>query len=106
MKAGRRDRRIRIEEPVITKDAVGADMVSWRRVCNMWVEFLPQSGREFIAAQQKLGESIVRLRGPYDGRITSRHRVVLDGRNLDITHIAEIGRRAGMEMVCRHIDES
>lgn len=106
MRAGRRDRKIRIDRLVATKDDVGAEVQSWQRLCDMWVEYLPVNGREFIAAQQVVGESTVRLRGPFDARVTLRHRVVMGDKNFDIQNIAEIGRGAGMELVCKLIDEN
>jgi SPP1 family predicted phage head-tail adaptor len=107
MRAGRRDRLIQIQRLVLTKDEVGADVESWVKVPpDIWAEYLPGPGREVIAAQQKVGESVDRFNIVYRPGITVRHRLAMDGVNYEITACHEIGRRRGIELVCKLIDEN
>lgn len=107
MRAGRRDRLISLERLAVTKDAAGAEVKSYSKIADVWAEYIPNKSRELIAAQQIVGESIVAFRILYRSDLTARDRIVYDGRNFDIQGPPiEIGRRIGLDLVCKLIDES
>lgn len=106
MRAGRRDRLIRIERIIVTKDSAGADVETWTLLANEWAEYLPMRGKEIIAAQQRLGESVAVFRILFRDDITRKHRIVMDGVAFEINNIDPIKRRTGLELLCRQIDEN
>lgn len=101
MRAGRLDRRIRIETATITQDSHGGQVQTWALLAEVWAQVLPLRGRElFEAAQFQPGAEVkfvIRYRDDFD----ERARIVFEGRNYDIAHIAELGRRRGREITAK-----
>lgn len=99
--AGRRDRRIRIEQPVNTPSDRGGSTVSWTLFAKRWAEIVPLRGREAIEAQalQARFDTVIRFLR-LDGLTTAMRIVDGNGQIYDIRHIAEIGRRDGHECQC------
>lgn len=108
--AGRRDRLVTLEQPVISRDsATGAPARSWSTVAQEWAEVL-----ESATAGSSLGSGEdralnvatyarpTRVRIPYRGDVATDWRVNLgDGRYLEIIGTAVLGRRDGLELACR-----
>ena len=101
MKAGRMDRRITIEEIVESRDSYGAVIKTWALFATVWAEVRPVRSRELIASAKVTAEfdTVFRCRW-LDGVLPSM-RVVHDGAAYDVTGIAEIGRRDGLEIMGR-----
>jgi len=106
MRAGRRDRLIRIDRLVVTKDAAGADVEAWVLHAQEWAEYLPMRGKEIIAAQQRLGESVAVFRILFRDDITRKHSILMGGVRYEIANIDPVKRRTGLELLCRQIDEN
>lgn len=107
MRAGRRDRLIRLERLVVTKDDAGAEVKSYTKIADVWAEFIPTKSRELIAAQQIVGEAIVVWKILYRNDVSARDRVVYDGKKYDIQGPPiELGRHIGLELPCKQIDEN
>lgn len=102
MKAGPRDARIAIAQPVAgTADAYGEAPVTWSLVGYRWAEALPVSDGERMANNQPLAVQMYRFRVLYDvaiGAINPTWRVTYQGRLYDVTGVKELGRNEGLEI--------
>jgi SPP1 family predicted phage head-tail adaptor len=104
MRAGQLDRKITIQHYTTTRSPLGDEVLSWvNLVPPVWAQVLPVSGREFANAtlEQKLTEKTQRFRIRWlaSARKDTKLRIVYDGETYDVKHIAEIGRRVGLELV-------
>lgn len=98
MRAGKRDRRVLLQSRTLTANALGEQVPSYADLGEEWAEKIDLRGREYFAAAQVQSDVTTRWRIPYRSDMTVLHRLVYDGRSYDINHIAEIGRRAGLEL--------
>lgn len=107
MDIGTLDRRIRIEQPTVTKDATyGSATETWSTFATLWaqVQDVLPSKAESQGFGIRIAERPARIRTRYVSGITSDMRVVLldrDNRIMKIiTQPAEIGgRRDGLEFL-------
>lgn len=65
-------------------DAMGGVVKSWTFIANVWAQWLPTNGREFIAAQTRIAEAAGMLRINYRSDVDATWRVVVDGVTFEI----------------------
>lgn len=103
MKLGRLDRRITLQQKTVSRTALGDESESWATLAAVWAEVVPTSGREYFnaQAQQLVGSKLTRFRIRYlaSARKDTELRVLYDSETYDIKHIAEFGRRVGLDLV-------
>jgi SPP1 family predicted phage head-tail adaptor len=97
--AGQFDRRVVILERVETQNAVGEVVLSYVPFKTVWAHVKPTTGRELFTANQTLAQASLRVFIRYMENITEKHKVEHEGVQYDINHIAEYGRRDGLELV-------
>lgn len=100
----RDDRRVRLERPVQTLDAVyGSPVITWELVATVaaeWVELRP-SRSEAVRQGLESARNQVRVRFRWRADVDSAMRVVADGVPFNIVGgPAELGRREYLELVC------
>ena len=106
--AGELDRRIRIERKNVTRDPhYGSEVVTWATLATLWANVEDQlissrGGSETLEQGLRVRSTPVRVRVRYRSDISTDMRVVLIDRTrtLQITSIAEIGRRERTELMC------
>lgn len=101
--AGRRDRRIRIEQPLKQRTDRGAETVTWVPYGpKAWAEIAPLRGNESIEAQALQARFDTTIRTLFIEGVRTEMRIVATdtGQIYDIRHVAEIGRRDGLEIQC------
>ena len=98
MRAGRMDRRVTIQERTLTRNAYGEQVETWANVATVWGEKADLKGREFLAAAQLSADISTRFRLRYRAGVTVQHRLVCEELTYNIIQVAEIGRRAGLEL--------
>lgn len=101
MKSGKLDRRITIQSRIETQNSFGEAVISYGTLAQVWAEVLPLSGRELFTAAQTFPEAQLKVRIRYRADVTEKNRILHDGISYDIIHIAEIGRREGLEMLVK-----
>lgn len=110
MRAGRMDRRITIQQSDSTRTALGDPNGSWTTLASVWAEVVPTSGREYTngAAEQRVASRVTRFRIRYlaAAAADTQLRVLYNGQTYDIQHIAEIGRRQGLDLVGEAVGQS
>ena len=99
--AGSFDRRVSIQEASEVVDDSGGVSKVWLTNETVWSEVTPLRGDELFQAQQFAAKSDTRFRMRWrdDFTATDTFRLVHEGRNYNIKHIAEIGRREGLEIL-------
>lgn len=101
MNPGKRNRRVTIQTLTVTQDSHGGQVKTWADVVTVDAEVVPLSGRELIAAAQVMPQAQVKFRMNYRSSLDEKARLVYDGKDYDILHIAELGRRVGMEILAK-----
>ena len=103
MNAGELDRRVTLQSYTTVRSALGDEVRTWSTLAAVWAKVIPVSGREFAntTLEQKLTEKTLRFRIRWlaSARKDTKLRVLYDGEAYDVKHIAEIGRRVGLELV-------
>lgn len=103
MRAGELDRKITIQQLAVTRSPLGDEVKAWSTLASVWAKVMPVSGREFANAtvEQRLTEKTLRFRIRYlaSARKDTKLQIVYDSETFDVKHIAEIGRRVGLELV-------
>jgi SPP1 family predicted phage head-tail adaptor len=104
MQAGKLDRRISLRHRVLTRNANGENVASYTEYASVWGGKRDLRGREFFAAQQINAELQATWRIRWRSDVTVTDRLVDDaGVVFDVIHIAEIGRREGLDLYCRAV---
>lgn len=99
MRAGRKDRLIRIETLTVGKDAQGGPTEAWALLDEVWAEVKSLSGTERLLAAQVTAHALLKFRIYYRDDFDETARIVYEGRNYDIQPpLAELGRRAELEI--------
>lgn len=115
MRAGKRDCRITLQEPVFTKDARGSQVISYRDVGDEWAEQMPLNSTEVPAApnivneKHLVGISFAKWNIQYRTDVTNQWRFTFDnGGNIEHWEIIgkqRIGRNEGLQLQTKLVDE-
>lgn len=99
--AGSLDRRINIEQRVITRDGIGAAIESFSiQYANVPAQLKPFVGREKFNAEalREISYKQYRFIIRYLTGLTPMHRIIFEGERYDILYISEIPRRQGWDI--------
>ena len=102
MRAGNLDRLISIERPVTSLNLYGTPIQTWELVASVRAQLMANAidNRE---AEGPKTEATNTFRIYWRGGVSLDNRVVYDGHEYTIQHIAELGRRVGLDLKCRHV---
>lgn len=82
--AGKLNRRVRIEYPVVVRGAQFSDpQTTWQLFGLRWVRIVPLSGREVLRFRELGSETTVRIEMRYEDGITAQMRAVYQDRVYD-----------------------
>lgn len=101
MNIGKLDRRIAIQQRILTKDDAGGIVESWRDVCFSWAGKVDERGKQSEVADSDRADNQtlwrIRYKAIFRG-VTSAgsYRLIYKGEVFDITHVKEEGRRESM----------
>lgn len=101
MRAGKLDRRITIQTPMVTQNAAGEEVIVWSN----FAEDIPAQrtyrtgSEEAFQAIEQNAESRRNYTIRWIDGITEKMRVEDDGRYFDIMAFEEIGRRRGLTLI-------
>lgn len=79
MKAGPMRERITVQSKSVTRDAIGAEVVTWSDVATVWADAKPVRARELVAADQRQQEFEVRFLIRYLAGLDRENRVIWRG---------------------------
>lgn len=97
-----RNKRIRIESPGTTRDAIGGVVPGWSHFATVWASVREPSGREYIAAGAEQAAAVTEFGVDYLPGLTAKMRVLLDGTEFGIEAI--LGQdHVSQTLVCRRM---
>ena len=97
MRAGRKDRRIIIQQLNLTKGTMGSDVEAWALYKEVWADVLPYQGDERFGADQETSEAFTNFKVDYIAGISPKtHRIIYLGVAYDIRYTQEFGRREAL----------
>lgn len=100
MRAGLLDQRVTIQQKSITRDAYGAEVITWTDVATVWMMAETLSGREYIAMRQAQSDVTTRFRCRYRAGITTAMRLLWRSQPFNITEVIDRnGRKAELEIL-------
>lgn len=95
-RAGQFRDRVTFQQSVETPDGGGGVALVWQTVAVVWGRYMPQRGRERVAAgrMEASVEGVLHVRGSPETRaITAAHRVLIGGASYNIRSVANPDRR-------------
>lgn len=98
---GRLDSLITPRYPMVTRGTAGGAVQSWVTATASWAQWLPTTGREFIAANSRQAEVTGILRVRYRTDLAPTWRVMLDGALFDVLGLIEVGRRNFLDILVK-----
>jgi SPP1 family predicted phage head-tail adaptor len=102
---GKSDRRITIQRATETTNGYGEKVATWATLITVWAELQKTSGaKEAIANRQDTAakQLVFKIRSSTDSRgVTTKDRLVYDGKYFDITGIEEQGRNDQLLIMCQ-----
>lgn len=103
MRAGQLHEQVIIQEKSVTRDALGAEVVTWVTHAEVWASIEPLRGREYLDARQVQADVDTRIRHRYLPTVTPSMRVLWGARVYEIVsppiHVGE--RRRETHLMCR-----
>lgn len=99
MRAGKLDRRIVLQTATYAANAVGEMVPTWSTLDTVWAEVVSLRGREYFAAAQVAEEEQLIFRIRHRTDVTLECRITYNNETYSIQHIAELGRRQGLELI-------
>lgn len=106
MRAGRLRYRVTIQRKTVTKDAYGAETITWTTLGTYWAAVEPLRGREFLDQKFDGAELTTRIVLRYQGStdIKPEYRATWDGHIYDILAVVEVdARHREYQLLCREV---
>ena len=94
MQAGRLTQRVRIEQPVVTRNTLGEEVLSWTTLADVWAEVRPLSTRELVTLRAEYAEVTTMITIRYRAGITAKMRVLHAGAVYRIEPPAPLGEES------------
>lgn len=101
MQPGELDRRITLRQRTVTRDAFGAEVVTWTEWARPWAKRVELSGREYFAAKQVTPEVVRKYVIHWRAGVTEDMAVEADGQVWSIQRLVEVGRRQWLEITVK-----
>lgn len=101
--AGRLDRRVVIQRKTVAQDAVGEPVETWATWQTVWMGKKDIRAEERLRSDQELAAETTVWMSHWINGLLYEDRLVSEGKTYDIVAIAEIGRRAGLEITAQAV---
>lgn len=104
MPAGMLDRKINIEQLVVTRDGMGSAIEQYStQYANVPANMKPFTGREKykVESAREMTYKQYKFTIRYIAGLTQKHRILFEGEYYDILFIADIGRRQDVEILAQ-----
>lgn len=102
MQIGRLNRRVTIQQKLVTRDSYGGESITWTDVATVWAAVLPLRGREYVALRDAGAELTTRFVIRHRSSVTPAMRIVHGDAIYDIVEVidSEDGHRF-LELMAR-----
>ena len=108
--AGRLKDRVTIQSRSVTRDAYGAEVITWATLATVWASVESISGREYLAttggADQLLATRTTRVVIRYRDDVGPTMRVVHETRTLEIDAVLARGNDEWLDLMCSDCNEA
>ena len=102
MNIGPKRHRVEIQARAVSRDEYGGIAATWETVATVWGEVIELSGRELWQAAQVRPDLTSRVTIRYYEGLTPKHRLIVDGRTLNIESVINPdGRRREHQLLCK-----
>lgn len=102
MRAGKLRERITLQDKVVSRDAYGAETITWTTVATVPADAIPLSGREYVAMRAAQADISIRFRIRYLAGVGPAMRAVWRAVAYDIVECINVGARdRQIELLCR-----
>lgn len=99
--AGRLDKRVTLQEPVVERNAIGEGVTTWQDVASVWAAVEPVNGREFWAQQQVQSEVTVKITIRHRDDVSQAMRVVWNSKVYNIKSVIDpMTRHENLVLMC------
>ena len=99
MNPGELNRYVTLQELVTSRDAFGAEILSWSTLAAVWAKIDPLSGGEAYVSDKIQSQATHRFTLYYRSDVTAEHRVVFGGYAYDILLVQEVGLHEATELL-------
>lgn len=104
MNPGKLDHLVSLCRLDTTLDAIGGVISSWSFVASVWGEWLPSTGKEYIAAQARIAQAAGVLRIRWRSDIIETWRVLVAGVPYEVAAPpVPVGRRSFLDLVLKSV---
>lgn len=108
MQAGRNRSRITIQQESVTRDTVGGEVKTWSTFATVWAEVIGSQSvidEQFIQnADQLQARTLLRIKMRWLSGVSVKHRIILDGRTLQIHSINDFeGRKRELRLLVSEV---
>jgi SPP1 family predicted phage head-tail adaptor len=100
MRAGKLDRTLTLQRLTRAVSPAGTVSEAWADFATVRAELVSSAVTEAAAGFGEADNSALVFRIRYRRDLTTEHRVIYEGRALDLTGILELGRRRALELRC------
>jgi SPP1 family predicted phage head-tail adaptor len=76
-----------------TRDAAGAEVITWTTLYTVWAKVVPYSAREMMQSGREFAERFTRFAIRYRSGIYPTQRVEFDSRTYEITSVINVDER-------------
>jgi len=87
MRSGKLNRRVTIQQLLVTKDEYNADIESWVDLKTVWAYVEPLAGREYWQAKQVVGEITGRITIRYLAGVNEKMRIIYGEKTYNILSV-------------------
>ena len=101
MRAGALREKITLLAKSVSRDSLGAEVVTWASQFDAWAAVQPIAGREYTTLQAAQSDITIRFRTRYRSGVDTGMRVRWRERDYDIVEAINVGARdAELELLC------
>lgn len=101
--AGQMDRRVILRRPAEQQDAIGEPSGPATVVATCWAQLIPRRGREVQSSARDVAEAFDLFRIRWRPGVDEGLELVLGVSVYQVHMVTEIGRREGLELLCRKV---
>lgn len=102
MMAGRLRQSVALRQKSVTRDSLGAEVVTWSDFATVFADAQPITGREYVAMRQAQSDISIRFRIRYLAGVNTAMQVRWDGADYQILEVINKGARdRELELLCR-----
>ena len=98
MSIGRMDRRIELQEVILSQNEAGESIEVPVKVFDSWAEVREMRGSERHMSAQTVAQADTKFKIRWRPNVTAINRIIYNNKSYDITGVLEIGKQEGLEL--------